>query len=618
MIQKNEDSEIGKGAFTFNNNNDWSTSATDETCFNAFIGTTDKHYLQNEYDELKNNNNKVWKDTAWKNDVLSSVIVITTFADAISDIHAEISDFINEEIVFDNRNITIRSLKETKAYIGRSFDKPNIPTNHKENIPDIIYKELPVSVDAKTVQPLWVTIDVPTDTPAGDYSGTITLTAKNNEDIILNYSFEVLDITVPEKDHQKDYDFGMELWQYPYTVARYYGINEEDLFGEKHLKILTHQLEMYKKSGGDSITVTIVEDGWNGQTTDKYPSMVKWTKKTDGTFEYNYEHMDAYVDLALGLGVDKEIKSFSMVPWENRIIYFNEELNENITVKPEPGSQEWKDIWNPFMESYVKHLDEKGWFDITYIAMDERPLDQIRSVIELVHSHKNKSGKHLKIFGAMNYSPGKDDILDQIDDISISLGNIDHDSDMIRNLTAHRRELGLTTTMYTMTAQYPNSFTRSDPSESAWTMWYAEAHQLDGFLRWAYDAWVTDPLKDASHFFFETGDVAFIYPNEVGSESIKPYSTPRYERLSEGIRDVRKVRYLKSLHPSLKNKLDELTQSIGRRYGTTNPQGSVESSSKEESEFITSEVNRMHDGLRRITKEYLNSKEVLGDTIELK
>lgn len=27
-----------------------------------------------------------------------------------------------------------------------------------------------------------------------------------------------------------------------------------------------------------------------------------------------------------------------------------------------------------FLGSYVEHMDKVGWFDITYMAMDERPL----------------------------------------------------------------------------------------------------------------------------------------------------------------------------------------------------------------------------------------------------
>ncbi|WZU00695.1 hypothetical protein MGH68_14320 [Erysipelothrix sp. D19-032] len=56
------------------------------------------------------------------------------------------------------------------------------------------------------------------------------------------------------------------------------------------------------------------------------------------------------------------------------------------------------------MVSYVDHLDSKGWFEKTYIAMDERPLSTMQPVIDIIQNHPNKDGKTLKIHGAMNYN----------------------------------------------------------------------------------------------------------------------------------------------------------------------------------------------------------------------
>lgn len=378
------------------------------------------------------------------------------------------------------------------------------------------------------------------------------------------------------------------------------------------MEILTAQLNAYKEVGGDAISVSIVEDPWNQQTTDKYPSMVKWTKEADGTFSFDYDYFDKYVELAMSLGIDKQIKSFSMIPWENRIFYHDVATDKEVQVRPAPGSDLWIELWDQFLTSYVAHLDDKGWFDITYMAMDERPLSTMLPVIEILKSHPNKDGKTLMIHGAMNFNSVDSKILDEIHDISINLGHTKHDNDELRELSEHRRSLGFTTTIYTCVGDYPSSFAFSNPGESAWTMWYSESQAVDGFMRWAFDAWVEDPLTDISHWYWESGDPFFVYPREKDSDSVIPYSTPRYEKLKEGQRDVTKARYLKSLDPQLSKDIEELIQSIGRKYGVGNGHVAAVAASEADKQFINDEVKRMRAGVNELAKEYLRITK--GDT----
>jgi hypothetical protein len=85
--------------------------------------------------------------------------------------------------------------------------------------------------------------------------------------------------------------------------------------------------------------------------------------------------------------------------------------------------------------------------------------------------------------------------------------------------------------------------------------WYAIAHGYDGFLRWAYDAWPADPVRDARHTLWPAGDCFFVYPG--GNSSI------RFEKLREGIVDFEKIRILRDLaskspDKKVKNLLSEL------------------------------------------------------------
>lgn len=576
----------------------------ENSTFFATVGSVDKHHMQDDYDAISKHQLLSWSDTAWKGDRLSASIVVLSKQEPVNNLNAIVSDFHSEDSKISASQIKINSLKETKAYIGRGGSYSS--EDRKVLVPDIIYSELPINIEANRVQTLWVSIDIPKDANPGTYKGTVLLRASDAEEqFLFDFQFEVLDIMQPNADLLKKDTFGFELWQYPYTVARYYGINDNELFGEKHIAILEKQLRIYKEAGGNSISVTIVEDPWNSQTYDPYPSMIKWIKRKDGSFDFDYKHFDKYVGLALSLGIDKQIKSFSLVPWKNRIIYFDENRGKMVSVTPRSGGRKWKKLWSMFLDSYVKHLEEKGWFDITYISMDERPLRVMKPVIKLLKQHTNSKGKRLKISGAMNYNKIDNEIMNDIDDVSIALIDIDMKGDRLRDFAAARRERSLTTTMYTCVGHYPNSFSLSQPVESAWTIWYAQSQGVDGYLRWALDAWVENPLDDVSYKFWESGDPFLVYPDDRNADIPVSYSTPRFERLKEGLRDVQKIRYLMIQDEAIADKIDKLFLSLGRVEGKINLYGAMCSGGEKQDAFILSEVHRMRDGLNKITKEFI-------------
>src|SRR5213594_1425754 len=81
--------------------------------------------------------------------------------------------------------------------------------------------------------------------------------------------------------------------------------------------------------------------------------------------------------------------------------------------------------------------------------------------------------------------------------------------------------------------------TRTLPSTNRYIGWYSAAYGYDGFLRWAYDAWPADPVRDARHALWPAGDEFLVYPG--ASSSV------RFEKLREGIVDYERIRILRAL-----------------------------------------------------------------------
>ena len=143
-------------------------------------------------------------------------------------------------------------------------------------------------------------------------------------------------------------------------------------------------MEMYRDAGGKVITASIIHKPWNGQTYDPFETMVTWMKKADGTWFFDYTIFDRWVEFMMEIGIKKEITCYSMVPWRLSFQYYDQATNSLQEVKTKPGDKEFEEIWTAMLTSFASHLKEKGWFGITHISMDERPLDAMKETIRVI------------------------------------------------------------------------------------------------------------------------------------------------------------------------------------------------------------------------------------------
>ena len=587
----------------------------------ATVGNVNALNTQEDYNDLIAAYEDSWKDVAWKGDVLNSKIVTCT-RKAVHNAKITASDFVNGSAVISSDNVEIKWLKEINANIGRGNSSAPV-----KPFPDVIYKGGSLDIEANKVQQAWININVPKDVQPGVYKGTVTVTADELETpYVFNYEFEVLNLVQPETS---EVGTEIQVWQHPFSVANHYlglgskpsgGISNElandFYFTEKHFNLMRASMEEYRDLGGRDVVANIVEEAWNHQSYYNDPSMVKWTKKADGTFEFDYTWYDAWINFQVECGVlDPEngigqIKCYSIVPWNNQIAYYDEATGQTVKKSYRPGSADWKEIWGIFLTDFMEHSKAKGWFEITYISMDERGLDQLEPAVEMIESITDVEGNHFKISSALNYAaPEYYDFTDRINDISINQGNAANVKQM-QALSQHRQERGLTTTIYTCTGDYPSNYTISDPADNYWTMWYSMTTQTDGFMRWAWDNYVYNMHENISYRYWEPGDGWFIYPieKEELDENFNAsfYSTPRYEMLKKGIRDVNKAKYLMEQSEELKEKVNELTGSIKTPNGKGS-YGSKVPASEADRQLVYTEVNRMKERIIDLSRELLNT-----------
>ncbi|MEG1616990.1 MAG: DUF4091 domain-containing protein [Bacteroidales bacterium] len=399
--------------------------------------------------------------------------------------------------------------------------RPNTAAYDSSLVADPI-DHLTASLDLEgcTTQGGWVTVAVPEDCKPGRYVGTVKVSDANNELATLKLELEVNKRTLPQPEA---WSYHLDLWQNPYATARIYNVEP---FSEAHFEAMRPDMELYARAGGKSITTSIMHKPWNGQTYDHFESMVTWLKKADGTWYYDYTVFDKWVEYMMGIGITKEITCYSLVPWHLSFQYFDQASNSFKSIQTKPGAPEFEQHWLGMLQSFAKHLKEKGWFDITHISMDERPMEAMIETMKVIR----KADPDFKVSMAGVLHP---EIEGDLDSYSIAMRY-----KWSEEQKAQRKEAGKVSTFYTCCEEaYPNTFTFSAPAESEWLGWFAANMELDGYLRWALNSWVKSPLQDSRFTAWAAGDTYMIYPG--GRSSI------RYERLISGIQAYEKIRLLK-------------------------------------------------------------------------
>lgn len=513
------------------------------TKWNANLFNTDLHPTQKPNDKLK------FEKSSWKNDQVSVGIEITTAEIEANEVQISVNTEKSDDL-FSNEIIKTYWIKKVKAYTEISgYGSPTrpVPKGNRLEVPDVLIPYESKSIKANDQLLLWVVIPIAKDVSAGAYRLTLTISASNMESIEFSGTIEVLERTLPEMVEMSNF-FDLELWQNPYAVAEYYNVVP---FSEKHFEILKPHMLMYKERGGRTVTATVVEEAWAGQTYSKnevkYPSMVQWTRTPEGTFIYDFQDFDRWINFNHQIGITDKIVAYGVVPWSERIDYYDKQTQQRQSIRMKYEENETQEIWMQFLRAFQGHLNEKGWLKKTFLGIDERGFHP--EVFEIVNAVKDQNNEVFKTAGAMDGFVDKPEAALKVTDLSVGTMAIKAHPMEFSRLVQQRKEKGLKTSVYSCTGHAPGNFTLSAPVESYWTMIYALSVGGEGFLRWAYDSWVEEPLKDTTHNAFEAGDTFLIYPDEREAEHPISRSSIRLEKLVEGLRDVQKLMMLSREKP---------------------------------------------------------------------
>lgn len=485
------------------------------------FGSTDKLYFRTEVPVQQPS--LLWQTTGWKGERLNAQVLLWA-TDTLEQVRFKVSDLVSadgETIGSGQVKLNmVRYVLSDYPYGARDVVCGKAPYENGFLMPDRFETFERFNLPGKTVRPIWVSLDVPPYTAPGSYTGTITVNTSEHT-ATLQVKINVQDQLLPAPC---DWKYRLDLWQNPWAVATY---NHLEPWSTEHKVLLKQHMQLYADAGGKYITTYGVHSPWSDNSYRLEGGMIDWVKEKDGSWKFDYSIFDEYVEMSMEMGIDEAITVYTPVPWGNRFRYMDAATGNYVYETWAPETENYKKIWHIFLTDFKKHLERKGWFGKTYLGINENELQQTLAAIKVIKDHSSS----WRITYAGNWHKELDTLLD---DYSYLYGE-----EPTQKEQDQRNARGASTTVYVCcNPPYPNNFVFSPPIEGRWISWYAASRGYDGFLRWAYDAWPEDPMRDPRHGGWAAGDCFMIYPG--GNSCI------RFEKMREGIVDFEKMRILKN------------------------------------------------------------------------
>lgn len=445
-------------------------------------------FPEKEYFETKSKN-EISISSA-KNEFEGFQVVIIPGNIGLKDVRVEISDLINEE---DNTFIK----KENISLYQVGFVKTKKPYYNTPKVgpwPDpLIPLKESITVNKKTIQPIWVEIYVPLDTPKGDYYGRIFIRPNGFKTKEIKLSLRVWNFSLPKESHLKTgFDFYEYLidWRHPKKKDESdseYKKRLEQLKKAYYLDMLRHRINPIHNVGNP-----------------------KFLGKKDGRYILDFEEFDKKVEFyeeygQACFGIAQE--------W------------------PYGYKGEWTDKWYGFTDAeavvgvfreYGRHLEQKGWLDKAYAYIFDETFHRVKEITGLIH----KGYPGIKNLLTMTPEGGY-----PVDIWCVRINNLE------RPIVEEFRKKGKIIWTYVAGHGRPYPSLNLDlPSiEYRIIPWICWKYNVEGLLYWCVNWWHnTNPWDDPMTFSEQNGSGSLYYPDPQGRE---PVGSIRLKVLRDGFED---------------------------------------------------------------------------------
>jgi hypothetical protein len=401
--------------------------------------------------------------------------------------------------------------------------------------PDPLLGDSAIRIKNDETQPVWITIFIPADAPAGNYTGNVdVLSEAMNASISI--ALHVYPVTLPTERH-----LWLTNWFNAMGVAERYRITS---WSDEHWHLIAKYARIMAEHRQTVIITPIFE-------------LIRFIKGPDGSLGCDFTNFDRWVELFRREGVIGRIEGSHLAgrsEWEATdfdsqavTVYYP---NGSVAYKQpsmKTTSVEYRNFLSRFLPQLERHLLEKGWLGSYVQHLADEPIAANEASYRVLAGYVKEFAPNLKRIDA-NQDMGLIDALD----IWVP---ILHEFDANQSFYAQRRATGEETWFYTClapTGRYPNRFIDYPLVKVRILHWINYKYNLSGYLHWGLNYWSDDPFQDVEPTNLPPGDAFIIYPGKDG-----PLSSIRFETLRLGVQDYELLRMLEEVDPQRARQLAE-------------------------------------------------------------
>jgi hypothetical protein len=138
------------------------------------------------------------------------------------------------------------------------------------------------------VAPIWLTVKVPADAVPGSYEGTLSIAGEGEETVTVPVRLQVIGWTLPDPSQFKTW---IEMIQSPDTLQLEYGVEP---WSDRHWELIARSFRFLREVGSGILYLPLICETNYGNA----ESMVRWVRKADNQYDFDFSVMDKYLDVA--------------------------------------------------------------------------------------------------------------------------------------------------------------------------------------------------------------------------------------------------------------------------------------------------------------------------------
>ncbi len=375
----------------------------------------------------------------------------------------------------------------------------------------------------------------------------------------------------------KEGDFYLDLWQHLNSWARAYDV---EYFSDEHFGIIDNYIKDLSDLGQRVIDLIVTDYPWAGQRCYQFEenasnlfefNIVKVLKDREGKIKCDFSSLDRYIDICIKHGIDEEINIFGILGNWDAYSFGNpiEEYKDPMRVTYYDEKEQCfdfirsRDELKNYLSMLFSHLVERGLWDKVKVISDEPSnVELFKECVEFIQSAISEHKVNFKC--AIHDQQFFVNFGENIQSLSLNTCELIKN---IEKLSEIKKEVNKRKGRFTWySCCFPdnlNIFIKSPLIESRLKGWFTYYWNFEGFLRWAYAIWPTDPFKDIRYKYpkWNAGDMFLIYPGK----DLKPMSSVRLKNFLFGIQDFNIFKEIEKMGISKDELMKELASLLGKK-----------------------------------------------------